>query len=491
MERGDSLLQGGAGRSGFPTPGRRLLHLAPLATPSELVGRGLAKWAPGDPSMQGATLDVPTGPKQSALHMRPPNHGGRDEEEDEMEHWNQMFDKLLGQSDDEMNIAEAEEEPMPDGVDTADFDNEDMNRALEDMIALYVAEITVQQKKAETSTPIEFLPDRPSALEKRLAIDREGRGSFVSMPKDWARRLSARDLARVYRGQGSRVFLAACEGSQDCSIAIKVASTDGKETQNEIDMLRKLRFSGNVVALLASQEVSERSFLLMEAADTNLKEFWSTARDGPMPLSESLPILIDLLRGARDVGQAGIVHAAISEENILMKGGRPLFSDFGAAAVVSETDRAFGTRSAHRIPGISQYSLPPETIRGLPTGTSNNVWQVGAVFAKMCLGYIPMESFVKRVSPDLAEREWEPEVDDLVQDLVRQKFSVAQDAGVAALEDDAKRLIEGMLQTTPESRWGAVGALQEAIAIAERQGIEVPPERAPFELPVPWSSDWE
>lgn len=78
-----------------------------------------------------------------------------------------------------------------------------------------------------------------------------------------------------------------------------------------------------------------------------------------MPLDEALPILVDLLRGARDLERLDIVHGDLSEHNVLLKGGRPLLSDFGSATVVGESDRALGHSYADNAMVLSRVLRTP------------------------------------------------------------------------------------------------------------------------------------
>lgn len=81
--------------------------------------------------------------------------------------------------------------------------------------------------------------------------------------------------------------------------------------------------------------------------------------------------------------------------------GRPLLADFGCAAVLSADDDvglgsfSFGAR-------VSEFRFPPETIRGVPTGPSNHVWQLGALFGVLCLGHDPVMWAVLPQRPDVA-----------------------------------------------------------------------------------------
>lgn len=129
----------------------------------------------------------------------------------------------------------------------------------------------------------------------------------------------------MHNGKRSRVYVGTCVYDEDCRVAIKVMDSKDVETHNEIRMMKLLRLSGNVVTYLASEEFSDSTYMLMPAADGTLAKYISglgKAGRREMPLDDSLPILIDLLRGIRDLNEMHVVHCALTEEKVLLKEGR-------------------------------------------------------------------------------------------------------------------------------------------------------------------------
>lgn len=105
-----------------------------------------------------------------------------------------------------------------------------------------------------------------------------------------------------------------------------------------------------------------------------------------VPLAQSLPLLIDLLRGAGDLSAAGIVHGSIRADNVLLHEGRPLLSDFRIACMIQESGIEGGPRRA---------SCP----NGRTAVPADDVWQIGLLFAEMCLGFDPVEAAVLQEAP--------------------------------------------------------------------------------------------
>lgn len=334
-----------------------------------------------------------------------------------------------------------------------------------------------------------------------FAKDLGGLFTRVRIPKDWSPMLSQHNLRLLSSLPHSKIYIGSSKSGR---IAMKVAKS-GARASNEVDMLRRVRGSGNVVAYLASEEFPDETYIAMDCAEDSLYDYmkrWREANGERMPLSESLPILVDLLRAARDLEALHIVHGSIWEGDVLMKHGRPLLASFGLATVVRGSDDDIGYAAVSLFEGrqlstVDVVAMPPETIRGLPTGPSNNVYQVGAVFASMSLAFPPVYNFLANAVPE-AEGEkrdvegWNATTVDRAQDVVRRRFSLQNSVGYQSLEDtDVRDILTGLLATSVDRRWTATGALQEVLAIAARRGIAVPPERAPPAAAAAWASDWE
>lgn len=335
-------------------------------------------------------------------------------------------------------------------------------------------------------------------LVSKLAVDETGVVTSVNLPTDWAKLFVDGTLRPVWIDEGRcEILVAECATDPGVHLAVKIMSSEAKETKNDIKMMQMLRQSGNVVSLLGSQDVGPLTFLLMPAAQLDLEQWLRYKRETQTRFStpeESLPMLIDLLRGIKDLGDVGIVHPAIEPSNILLKDGRPLISDFASAVIIDKSDLNFGTGSMDNLPRMNQFVLPPETIRGLPTGGSNMVWQVGLIFFRILFGYLPTESAVWRIDKTLMESDWTPEVDDVVQDIIRNHFFIEEEYGCKAFleeHEDIRKLLEGMLEVDPEDRWDAAKALREAETVARRRSIKVPAERQPPVIIMQWHSDWE
>jgi len=316
----------------------------------------------------------------------------------------------------------------------------------------------------------------PETLVVLPALDTKGGQTMVNLPQTW----QPFDLRIIKQGHWGSVIIGKTALVNE-PVAIKVRDAMWWEAtmQPEVFMLRALALadSGNVVQYLGSRCVSSRCFLMTVAADNTMEEEikrWREVGMTQMPLKLSLPMLIDLLRGVRDMDQEGIVHGDLTEETVLMKDGRPLIGGFSSASILDTESKHGGPRF---VSTIATHRIPPETDRGWPSGPSNNIWQVGAIFAEMRLGHSPMLEALKRLVPHFEDDPLDHVVEDRVLSVLRERFSVLRDPVAATLEADSQELLAGLLATRPEERWDSATALARAIAIAERRGIEVPPER--------------
>jgi len=338
-------------------------------------------------------------------------------------------------------------------------------------------------------------------MEPETALEGNGTTMTISLPKEWARQLKGGTIRKAHTSFNSYVFTAGLESDPDHRVAFKVMRTQDPETSRELVIMQRMRHSGHVVEFLGSQIFPETAYMMMEAVDGSLAAFLQGlpppgAGACAMPLVDSLPLLIDLLRGIQDLERERIVHGDLTEFNVVLKGGRALIADFGLSAVLDETDDDVGRTSllGKIMPSLTRHA--PETIDGYPSGLSNNVWAVGMIFAKMSLGYLPTEKLIERLEPESLEN-WREEGRRHVRQLIGWFFSMRDDAGFKALNashpdtEPVREILMGLLEVSPERRWSASGALQMALKVAQERGIKVQPPRRPPSVPGEWESDWQ
>lgn len=115
---------------------------------------------------------------------------------------------------------------------------------------------------------------------------------------------------------------------------------------------------------MGSHEFPKKTYILMEAAESSLHStLWGQMEydaghyfASAMLPEESLPIIIDVLRGIRDLEKQGIVHGDISEENVGHVWGAcsgEVLVQRAGARVVGCSGRRSGGRASGRIVGRS------------------------------------------------------------------------------------------------------------------------------------------
>jgi serine/threonine-protein kinase len=110
-------------------------------------------------------------------------------------------------------------------------------------------------------------------------------------------------------------------------------------------------------------------------------------RDGKLPASEAVAIVVDVAEGLDYAHRIGIVHRDIKPANILLDGGHGLICDFGVAKAVSEAaggSRQEAITGTGRAIGTPAY-MAPEQFLGDATPRSD-VYALGAVLFEAITG---------------------------------------------------------------------------------------------------------
>jgi tetratricopeptide (TPR) repeat protein len=106
---------------------------------------------------------------------------------------------------------------------------------------------------------------------------------------------------------------------------------------------------------------------------------------GPLPVSEALGLMIQVLGGLDAAHRAGIVHRDIKSSNLIVdRGGNASILDFGLA-LRPQTGRITGT--GYRT-GTPSY-MSPEQVRGENVDHRTDIWSAGVVLFEMLTGRLP------------------------------------------------------------------------------------------------------
>ncbi len=148
----------------------------------------------------------------------------------------------------------------------------------------------------------------------------------------------------------------------------------------------------NIVTVYEIGQVDGLHYIAIEFIDGETLR--QRLANGPLQISESLEIAINVATALLAAHEAGIVHRDIKPENIMVRADRVVkVLDFGVAKLteskpmISEASTLFQTQQGIII-GTAPY-MSPEQARALPVDPRTDIWSVGAVLYEMVGGRPP------------------------------------------------------------------------------------------------------
>mmetsp|Transcript_77027 Transcript_77027/g.222752 ORF Transcript_77027/g.222752 Transcript_77027/m.222752 type:complete len:469 (+) Transcript_77027:90-1496(+) len=321
------------------------------------------------------------------------------------------------------------------------------------------------------------------------------------LPSEWADKINHDTIhARGPKLSKADRWRANLVASPTVEVAFEVRTTN-PEVERGIRIMELTRSMPGIICLYDHASVGGVSWTMTEnVGDTDLWSYFRTLKakrpERPqggvwMELDHALPLLVDVLRGVVSLDSRGLVHMDMTGPSSVVlvpdykaQRDRALISNLGRAACVldgSDRDLSCDAFCAGRIVG-SAIRQAPEMERGMPLGPKCNVWQVGLVFAKMCMGMYPTDEVVLEHIPDVHELSLDFDFDgrEQIREVIREEFDVR---GLRAFEGlfkdhpEVADLVAGMLQVDPEKRWSVEHALIAAIGLTRYYQIPVPEER--------------
>ena len=291
----------------------------------------------------------------------------------------------------------------------------------------------------------------------------------------WRRRYSIGPLL----GQGGykRVFRAIDRETNTPVAFAEISHVDPEAFERELALARRVapeHVAGVRDAYLDRAE--EVGYVVLELCEgPTLAEL---VRDGPLPLTQALPIMQAFARGLEAVHAAHVLHRDVKLDNaILSSRGAKLdlsILDFGLGAAAEDHRTCAGRVS---LAGTVPY-LAPEAVIGKAIDARADVYALGVCFYSLLVGRYPL-----RVSGSMIEQL------QAIVDLV------AHDLGPLEAQPSAvKALIARMLSATPEER-PYMPEVVAALAAMEGASAAIAPEvlsrgaRARRPQPI-WSMEW-
>jgi len=331
----------------------------------------------------------------------------------------------------------------------------------------------------------------------------------IPLPTGWARKLVSGSVKVAVGDHSDDAFFvgrARLQSGGKVSFVARRAETLATPDLRAVQMLSS---SGVVPMVMETHTFPHATFVLSERQDSvDLDTLIYNRLMGDnspfqplMPIEWTLAIMIDLLRGAARMADLGLAHGDLTERKILIttEDRRALITGFKHCCFAHSMDKKLccGGPPETLLVG-SAFRYAPEMEIGHPTGSSNNVWQLGLIFALLLFGdIVPTQLEVMRwAPPDAVELFNDRTVEGrrFIRTRIRERFDIKAAPGYQRLYKgyaDALRVLEGMLQVETGRRWTARGALDELKAVARSRGVAVPAPRSPLHLSAGAFDDWQ
>jgi serine/threonine protein kinase len=191
-----------------------------------------------------------------------------------------------------------------------------------------------------------------------------------------------RVLAGRYRlgeplGQGGHATVyAAVDEHLQRDVAVKVWDRPCEDPAREARIAARVQHPG-VVVVHDAHPGGDLSYLVMERiSGCSLSE---ALRDGPLPESRCVHLVVQLCRTLSLVHADGVVHGDVKPGNVLLgPGDRVTLTDFGVASPTR-------TRNRSEARGTPPY-LSPEQVRGRPVTPATDVYATGLLLLECLTG---------------------------------------------------------------------------------------------------------
>jgi serine/threonine protein kinase len=203
-------------------------------------------------------------------------------------------------------------------------------------------------------------------------------------------------LERELGGGGmSRVFLAH-ETALGRKVVIKVllpelaAGVSVDRFRREIQLAAQLQHP-HIVPLLSAGEAEGLPYFIMPfVTGESLRA--RVARDGELPIAETVRILRDVVSALVFAHARGVVHRDIKPDNVLLSGGVAVVTDFGVAKAVSVSAEhaAVGNLTSLGVAlGTPAYMAPEQATASPSTDHRADIYALGAMAYEMLTGSPP------------------------------------------------------------------------------------------------------
>ena len=194
----------------------------------------------------------------------------------------------------------------------------------------------------------------------------------------------------------SRVFLAR-ETALGRRVAIKVLSPDlaagvsGDRFRREILLLAKLQHPHIVPVHTVGEALGLPYFTMPYVEGESLRT--RVARDGELPIPESVRLLRDVASALAYAHAQGVMHRDIKPDNVLLSAGSAVVADFGVAKAISDatTTGHVSITSTGMALGTPAYMAPEQAVGDAGMDYRVDIYAFGVMAYEMLSGRAPFQ----------------------------------------------------------------------------------------------------
>jgi serine/threonine-protein kinase len=202
-------------------------------------------------------------------------------------------------------------------------------------------------------------------------------------------------------GGMSRIFVAE-ERALGRKVVIKVLPPFLTIELNLERFAREIRFAAslqqaNIIPILHASTADGLPFYTMPFVEgLSLRD--RLERDGPLPVGESLAILLDVAKALAYAHARGVVHRDIKPANVLLSGGTAVVTDFGIAkAMLDAAGKSNATLTAlGTAVGTPAYMAPEQAAADPATDHRADIYSWGVLAYELLSGVHPFDDIKER-----------------------------------------------------------------------------------------------
>jgi pentatricopeptide repeat protein len=149
----------------------------------------------------------------------------------------------------------------------------------------------------------------------------------------------------------------------------------------------------NIATIYAIEEIDDpqrgnEQFIVMEYIDgQDLRKYIKAQGGTPIPIDQTLKVVVQTAQGLRTAHRKGIVHRDIKSANIMMtREGQVKIMDFGLAKLGGQTQL---TKTGTTLGTVAYMS--PEQGRGDKVDQRSDIWSLGIILYELLTGELPFQ----------------------------------------------------------------------------------------------------